>query len=365
MKQKSLIGAVSGSADIRPTWVEVDLDAVRNNAVALAKLTSADIYAVVKADAYGHGAIQVAKALSGEVASFAVSLVEEGIELREAGITDPILVMGPAMAGGYSSLADYDMTAMISRVHDLEQLAELTQPVTFHLKVDTGMARLGFSPAEAAPYVDRAAGLATHFASADSDDPADPESPTNRQLARFNKFLADVDPDHRCVHHAANSGAILNYPAARFDAVRPGIALYGNIDGPVRQALRFCTRIAQLRDVAAGTSVSYGGLWTAASASRLAVVPVGYADGYPRSLTGKAEVLVAGQRCPVVGAISMDMSLVDVTSLGDAAAVGDLVVLLGDQGDETISVVEFAERAGILPYEVTCGISKRVPRQYT
>lgn len=368
MKRWSLIAGVSAGETIRPTWVEVDRGALRDNARALAELAGASVYAVVKADAYGHGAVPVAQALSEHVAGFAVSLVEEGIELREAQITKPILVMGPALEGGYHAFADYDMTALVSRRYDLDQLAALPRCPPIHLKVDTGMGRLGFHPAEAMALVTNPpvpiSGLATHFASADDDDPTDPESPTNRQIAGFERFCAEADPHHRYLRHAANSAATLRYPRARLDVVRPGIAMYGNTVGPVRQAVRLCTRIAQLRDIAAGSSVSYGGLWTARTPARVAVLPIGYADGYPRALTGRAEVLIAGRRCPVVGAISMDMTIADVTALGDAAQVGDEVVLLGGQADEAISVAEFAERSGLLAYEVTCGISKRVPRHY-
>jgi len=352
------------SPDIRPTWVDIDLGAVRENAVALAELTGSTLYAVVKADAYGLGAVPVARALAPLVSHFAVSLVEEGVELREAGIDNPILIMGPALDGGYEHIVRHDMIAMVSRRRDFDELRKLSPTTPLHLKIDTGMGRLGFYPDEAAELVASATGIATHFACADVDDPADPESPTHRQLAEFERFIARVDPSHERVHHAANSGALVNYPQARFDAVRPGLVLYGNAPGPVRQVVRFCTRIAQLREVTKGTAVGYGHTWRARQPSRLAVLPVGYADGFPRSSSNNADVLIGGVRCPVVGTVSMDMTIADVTGLGEAARVGDEVVLLGSQGDEHIAVAELAERTGLTPYEVTCGISKRVPRHY-
>jgi alanine racemase len=329
--------------------------------------------AVIKADAYGHGAVAAARALGSMADVLAVSLVEEGVELREAGIDAPILVMGPALAGGHDEIVARDMTAMVSDLSDLEALADIGRargaPVPIHLKLDTGMGRLGLMPGQIAAVPDgvTVVALATHLACADTDDPADPTCMTLRQLALFDELTevarrCGIDPPAR---HAANSAAALAFPRARLSAIRPGLALYGNAaDAQLRGAMRLVTQIAQLRDVPARTTVSYGALWRAERASRLAVLPVGYADGFPRLLTGKADALVGGQRCPVVGAICMDVSVVDVTSLGDAAAVGDEVVLLGAQGRERITATELAARSGLIEYEVTCGISKRVPRIY-
>jgi alanine racemase len=196
---------------------------------------------------------------------------------------------------------------------------------------------------------------------------------TEEQLRRFDDALASARAVGAAprVLHAANSAAAFRFPAARFDLVRPGIALFGN--GPVaptvqagmlRQVMQLESEVAQIRGVATGQAVSYGGLWRAERPSRIAVVPLGYADGFPRRLTGKADVLVRGRRCPVVGAISMDMTLVDITDLAHDARVGDAVVLLGAQGDQSISAAELAERAGLTEYEITCGISRRVPRTY-
>ncbi len=369
---------------IRPTEVQVDLDAVCRNASLVRQVAGVDVFGVVKADAYGHGAVPVARALaaSGHVAGLAVSLVEEGVELRDAGIDAPILVMGPALDGGYEELVARNMTAMVSSPGDLHQLAALGRrrgdPISVHLKVDTGMGRLGIALDALGPLVEQTlaaggidiAGLCSHLACADTDDPADMECMTARQVRCFHEAVvvarrAGAVP--RTLHLANSSGALC-FSAARFDLVRVGIALYGNRPSPrrgvLRQAMRLVSGVAALRDVAAGSSVSYGATWRARGDARLAVLPVGYADGYPRGLSGSAEVLLRGQRCPVVGTISMDISVVDVTALGDAPRVGDEVVLLGAQGDECISTSELAGRAGVIEYEVTCAISKRVPRVY-
>ena len=368
---------------IRATRAEIDLGALRHNAAVLRRAAGgAAVAAVIKADAYGHGAVEVARALAGLCERFAVSLVEEGAELRDAGVREPVLVMGPSLAGGHAELAGRDLTPVVSDPADLEALAAIGRargaPVPVHIKVDTGMGRLGIAPDALAPLVARALagggvaleGLCTHFASADLPDLAEARRVTHAQLAVFDRALADARAAGagELVVHAANSAGLIRFPAARFDLVRPGLAMYGNGLAPAGEALlpvmHLVTRIAQVRAVPSGQAVSYGGLWRAPRPSRVAVLPIGYADGYPRRLTGSAEVLVKGRRCPVVGAISMDMTLVDVTSLGHDAGVGDAVVLLGAQGEERVTAAELAERAGVTEYEVTCGVSKRVPRTF-
>ncbi len=395
---------------IRPTRVEVDTDTLRANARRLRAIAETELYAVVKADAYGHGAPEVAGCLAddGAVAGFCVSLVEEGSALRAAGIERPILVMGPSLAGGYDEIVSAGLTAVVSDLADLDGLAAAlrrgarppavgAQPVqgsagaasvgssiAVHLKVDTGMGRLGIQPAELeaacarlvrgdTPIPIEVVGLMTHFACADTDDPADPDCMTYAQLAAFDDAVRrarQVGIEPRALH-AANSAATLMFPAARRDLVRCGLALYGNglqpETGVLRQAVRLVSEIAQVREVAAGASVSYGALWRAERRSWLAVVPIGYADGVPRRLTGRGQVLIGGQRCPLVGAVSMDISIVDVTDLvtrGRSVAVGDEVVFLGRQQDGFIPVSAFAAWAEISEYEVTCGLSKRVPRVY-
>jgi alanine racemase len=366
----------------------IDLGALCANAALLRHIgDGAGVCAVVKADAYGHGAVPVARALerAGLCAALGVSLVEEGVALRDAGLAMPVLVMGPAQSRGHAEMVARDLTPVVSDPADLDPLAAIGRarglPVAIHLKVDTGMGRLGVPSSELGRLVGRVLasgglaleGIATHLASADLPDLAAAGAVTGEQLACFGRALAVAHAAGAAprVVHAANSAATFRFPAARFDMVRPGIAMYGN--GPVgpavetgslRQVMQLESEVVQIREVGAGQAVSYGGLWRAERPSRIAVVPVGYADGFPRRLTGRADALVRGRRCPVVGAISMDMTLVDVTSVPHDAQVGDAVVLLGAQGDQSISTAELAERADLTEYEVTCGISRRVPRTY-
>jgi alanine racemase len=374
---------MTASTMIRRTRVEVDLGAIVGNARSVRAITNTQLYAVVKADAYGHGAIAVARALWRAKAAegFAVSLVEEGVALREAGVTAPVLVMGPSQHGGEDEMIMADLTPVIASEEDLVAIASVGnkrgKSIEAHLKVDTGMGRLGVPIARAPELATAAAnngirivGLMTHFACADEDDPGDPQSMTVEQLRRF----ADVDRAlaHTnapiAIRHASNSSGALMFPAARFDLCRTGIALYGNGRWPAgahrTQAMRLVSEVTQLRSVAAGTSVGYGAAWTAPRDSRLAIIPVGYADGLPRRASGHAQIAIRGMRAPLVGRISMDIAIADVTDVVDAT-VGDPVTLLGRAaGGASISAQEYGEWAGLSEYEVTCGMSKRVPRTY-
>jgi len=365
---------------IRRTRVEVDLDAIVANARALHARVGTAVYAVVKADGYGHGAIAVAKALvaANACTGFCTSLVEEGVALREAGVTAPILVMGPSQVGGEDAVVAANLTPVISSHEELAAFAHVARArggVEAHLKVDTGMGRLGVSIEHAPELAIEAAragvtivGLMTHFACADTDDPADPASMTRAQLRRFaevDRAVCATGAPIR-VRHAANSSAALLFPEARFDLVRTGIAIYGNghFAGEGQMAMRLVTAIAQIRQVAKGASVGYGATWHAPRDSRIAILPCGYADGLPRSASGHAYVAIRGTRVPLVGRVSMDIAAADVTSIADAA-VGDAAVLLGRaSGGATISCAEYASWTGLSEYEVTCGMSKRVPRIY-
>jgi alanine racemase len=366
---------------IRRTRVEIDLAAIVANANEVRRIAGTTVYAVVKADAYGHGAVEVAKALaaSGAVGGFCTSLVEEGVALRDAGIEAPILVMGPSLVGGEDAMVGANLTPVISSHEELVALAYVARarpaPIEAHLKIDTGMGRLGIAMERAPELAVEASrngiaivGLMTHFANADTDDPADPDSLTRLQLARFAEVeravIAAGAPVH--VRHAANSAAALLFPESRFDFVRTGIAIYGNGHWADRghMAMRLVTAIAQLRRIAKGDSVGYGATWTAARESRLAILPCGYADGLPRSASGHAEVAIRGKRVPLVGRISMDIAVADVTDVPDAQ-VADAAVLLGKApGGVSISAAEYGAWTGLSEYEVTCGLSKRVPRLY-
>lgn len=382
---------------VRPTRAEVNLQALRHNLrVVKRHAGGACVWAVLKADAYGHGAPAVARTLErAQVDGFCVALLEEAIELREAGIVAPILVMG----GHYGTAHDEVVArGLVPVVHDAGQLAAFARlvrtgvapsPVDVHLKIDTGMARLGVTmrdlPALAGklagmPEV-RVVGLMTHLACADA--PTDEE--TTEQMARFDEATALLARHGvRCeVRHAANSAALLR-AQARLDAVRPGLALFGvsprTVAGPLtselRPVMRVRTEIVAIRDVEAGAPVGYGATWRAPRPSRIATVPLGYADGLSRQLGGAnqgsaprpgGEVLVRGRRAPIVGAVSMDMTMIDVTGI-DGADLRDEVVVLGAQegplGRDAVGADEIAAHAGTIPWEVLTGISRRVPRFY-
>ena len=377
---------MQSSTMIRRTRVEVDLAAIVGNARTVRALTNADVFAVVKADGYGHGAVAVARALSAAraVAGFAVSLVEEGVTLRDAGVTAPVLVMGPSQHGGEDDMVMAGLTPVIGCAEDLAAIAAIaarrSRTIDAHLKVDTGMGRLGVPVGDAPALAVEAAragvaivGLMTHFACADSDDPDDAQSMTRDQLRRFGEVDRAVTAAGAPlrVRHAANSSGALLFPEARLDLVRTGIAIYGNgrwpqpaDAAPRRSAMRLVTEVAQLRTVAEGTSVGYGATWRAERASRVAILPLGYADGLPRRASGRAFAAIRGRRVPLVGVISMDIAVADVTEL-PGVAVGDAAVLLGRaSGGASISVAEYGAWAGLSEYEVTCGMSKRVPRTY-
>ncbi len=379
---------------IRPTEAVVDLAAVVHNYRLAVDLAGRPAMGVVKANAYGHGAVEVARALLGAGAPLlAVALVEEGLELRESGVEAPVLVMGAAYGNRYDLLVRHRLTPMVFTPEHVARLGAAARAAgsraTAHLKVDTGMGRLGISPADLAPVLEalRGApevdleGVCTHFASADLE----PRETTERQVRRFHEVsdaLARAGFAPR-LHHLANSAGTLEYPEARQDVTRPGIMVYGYspfaaaapVSAPAREvisrlrpALTWRTAIVHLKTVAPGTAVSYGGRWVAKRASRIATIPVGYGDGYARRLSGwpdraSADVLVRGRRAPVAGTVCMDMTMVDVTDVPDAQP-GDEVVLLGAQGGLRIGADELAEKLGTISYEVLCGIGRRVPRRH-
>lgn len=375
---------------LRPAWADVDLDALAANYRHLtASLGDAGVAAVVKADAYGHGAPEVAHRLEELGASLlAVALLEEAAELRRAGVAAPILALGPAAPAQRPYYRRYRVVPTISSLEQLEMwrawAAELPpaerQPC--HLKVETGMARLGVSVDEVPRALDvlrtepglELVGLLSHFAEAE-DLASERNAFQEDRFLRVAGLLSEAERQRVAVH-LANSAAALHRPSSRLDLVRLGLALYG-LDpaaGAVQRTglepvMSVRASVVQVRTVAAGQAVSYGGRWTARRESRIGVVPVGYADGYPWGLTGKAEVLVGGRRLPVVGAVTMDMTLVDATDLQEGGKDSELragteVVLLGRQNDEEIDAWELAERAGTLPYEVLCRLGQRLPRRY-
>lgn len=367
---------------IRPTWAEIDLGAVKSNVESLKRVSRAPhLMAIVKANAYGHGARQVAlAALEAGADWLGVASVEEGISLRRVGITAPILVLGYVSPGQAEAVVNVDLrVALFDRVLGpaLNRAAEAAgRKARVHLKVDTGMGRIGLQPGELTgmaqhlaelPHVE-AEGVFTHLAVAD-----DPDNPyTQQQLDRFEVALAELAAAgvRPAIRHAANSAALMLRPEAHYDMVRAGIATLGlppdpAVDWPVKltPALTWKTRVGMVKRVAAGQALSYGCTYTARACEQIATLPVGYADGFSRLLSNKAEVLIGGRRCPVVGRVTMDQMMVRVPD-DLHVQVGDEVVLIGRQGDEEITATDLAELIGTINYEVICLISPRVRRFY-
>ena len=382
-------------AALRPAWVDVDLSALEHNLAAIrGRLISGGIesgdrvkaMAVVKADGYGHGAVGVSRTLEAAgVDWLGVALLEEGAEIRRAGVKLPILVLGTARPAKIALYRRYKLTPTVSSLHELALWCDWTArqvvPQPVHLKVDTGMGRLGVAPDEVSRALEilrqhrglRLAGILSHFG--DADDLASPRN--QAQEKSFAAVLGQLTAEERqhALIHMANSAAALHLPESRFALVRLGIAIYGlePAERPgqplppaertdLRPVMSVKARIVQLREVPAGTAVSYGGRTVTRRRSRIAVVPVGYADGYAWRLTGKAEALVREQRVPVVGSVTMDMTLLDVTDAG--AELGDEVVLLGRQGSEEVTALELATHAGTIPWEILCHLGLRLPRRY-
>lgn len=362
----------------RPVWAEIDLDAVAGNVRLLKRRANgAALMAVVKANAYGHGAVAVARAaLAAGADRLGVICVDEGEQLRRAGVTAPILVMGHTPATDAVRVVELSLTATVASRETAEALARAAAQqgvrLAVHVKVDTGLNRYGLSPNEALTLVDwlrdlpslEVEGLFTHFASADDTD----KGYTLDQYARFRQVAEALDwvP----IRHVANTATLLDMPDLSLEMVRPGLGIYGLYpSGEIRRdlglvpVLSLKSRIVRLNALAPGDSVSYGRTWRAARPSLIGLVMCGYADGLPRSLSNRGNVLVRGQRVPIVGRICMDMCMVDVTDV-PGVAVGDEVVLIGCQGEEEITADEVAELAGTISYEILCGITPRVPRLY-
>jgi len=375
----------------RPSWVEIDLNAFIHNFLLIKKKLppQTKILAVVKADAYGHGAIPLArKFLQGGGDYLGVSGIEEGIVLRRAGIQAPILILGSVYPyETFPQIFTYNLTptvASLAVVEELNRLAKNYQSVPgglpVHLKVDTGMGRIGISPSLVKDLVKkilnsnlRLEGVYSHLASA----VVDPQY-TAFQIETLRKIKIDLEKEGINIpyYHIANSAALLRHPETwqYFNFVRPGLLLYGLLpyqgaenDLQVKPVLSLKTKIVFLKKIPAGRKISYGGTFITKRESWVATLPIGYADGYSRFFSNSAEVLVRGERVPVIGRVTMDMIMIDLTDLilaGKAVDVGEEVVLIGTQGKERIMVEELAEKIGTISYEIVCGLSKRLPRIY-
>ena len=361
---------MDGSPPPSRTWAEVDLGAVRHNVRLLRRRAGVSLMAVVKADAYGHGAVPVSRAaLEAGADSLAVVTAEEGAELRGAGIGAPILVFTDLPPDGLLAARWHRLAVTAHSVESAKRIAAV-QGLTAHLKVNTGMNRWGVEPSEVGEarkiLGDRLAGVYTHFSSADSD-----ASETRRQIERFDAVLAD-QPFGGLPVHAANSAALLWHPKSRYDLVRPGISLYGlhpKGDGGdpaeegLRPAMTLKSYVADTRRLSPGEGVSYGLTFRAGEPVFAATVPVGYAEGYRRALSGRAEALIRGARRPLLGRVTMDACMFGVD---DGVEVGDEVVLFGEQGEGRVSAEELGRLAGTINYEITTGINpRRVERSYT
>lgn len=365
----------------RPAWAEVDLEALESNLATSRRLMGgARVLAVIKADAYGHGASRVSQTLEAAGVDFlGAALLEEGAEVRRAGVETPVLVLGVPQRDQFPYFRRYRLTPAISGLDQLAQWREYLAGGSYvqkvHLKIDTGMGRLGIAPGEVPQALEilRASkhleleGVLSHLADADI--------PESRRTGEQNRLFDDLlglltdDERSRLVVHLSNSAGALHHPDCRHDMVRLGLALYGHdpaeeeIPG-LRPVMAVKTRIVLTRELFPGDRIGYGGRWEAppGKVSRIGVLPLGYADGYAWRLSNRSEALVRGRRVPVVGAVSMDMTFIDLADTG--AQVGDEVVLLGRQGSERITVVELAHQAGTLPYELLCLLGLRLARRY-
>jgi alanine racemase len=369
----------------RPTWVEISLPALKHNYLTIRNhlIAPAQLMAVVKANAYGHGAVECARALEATGADwFGVALVEEGIELRRAGITRPIFLLGGFWRGQADDVIARDLTAAVYRFDQVEELNEraraLGRVVNFHLKVDTGMGRLGVRLDELAEFARalgrfdsvKLDGVMTHLAAADSDT----TDYTERQIVRYEEaveILCDLgfDPSWR---HLANSAGIHAYPQSHGNLARVGAAMYGltrdvlstKIEPfDVRPVMSLHSRVVMLKTVPAGTPLGYGCAFTTARESRVATLPIGYADGLRRLHSNNGRVIIRGQFAPIVGRVSMDLTIIDVTDV-HGVELGDEALLIGERNGLRISAEDLAEQIGTISYEIVTGISARAPRVY-
>ena len=364
------------------TYVKIDLDAVEANISTIRDRVGVDVMAVIKADAYGHGAIQVARLLQDKCAFFGVSSILEAMELRRAGIYNPILILGHTPVSAYPALVQAEIRPTIFHYEDALELSRAAlrceKTAAFHFAVDTGMSRIGFQATEEDADICakiaqlpglQAEGVFSHFATADCQDLTE----AKRQAERFDAFCAMLTRRGVCppIRHMDNSAGLMNFEN-HYEMVRSGIVTYGmypsdEVDKQVlslRPALPWLSRVTHVKTLPPGRAISYGGTFVTQRPTRVATVPVGYADGYRRSLSGKFYVLIRGKRAPILGRVCMDQMMVDVTDIPEVR-LNDRVVLVGRSGDEEITMEQIAAAADSFNYEFVCGISRRVPRVYS
>ena len=368
-------------------WAEVDLDAIWENMVHMKEniAENTKILAVIKTDGYGHGGVPIAKMLEqlDFMFGYAAATYEEAHVLREAGVKKPILILGYTFPYCYEELIREEIRPAVYRRDTVEELvaaaAKVGQKAKIHIKVDTGMGRIGITPDdEGLKFVKfvmehpelEVEGIFTHFAKSDEAD----KTSANHQLELFQNFIDRIETELGLtipIRHCSNSAAILEMPQANMDMVRAGITTYGLYPSeevskdvvPLRAAMSLYSHIVYCKTIHAGQSVSYGGLFTATKDTRVATIPVGYGDGYPRSLSGRGYVLIHGKKAPILGRVCMDQFMVDISEIPEAME-GDKVTLLGMDGTERITAEELGELSGRFNYEFVCDLGKRIPRVY-
>ena len=368
----------------RPTCAEINIRALIHNLNQAKRLagSKSQILSIVKADAYGHGAVKISKALvRNGIHHLGTALVEEAVELRDAGIKIPIIVLGGIFKEQIPKIAEYSLTPVVYQEDFLKAVAKearkSNKKVNIHIKIDTGMGRIGVLSDEAVNFVKKAAslknikveGIMTHFADADLADKAYAE----KQMAEFTSIVNKLNEEGIDIpyQHIANSAALVSFENNKFNMARPGIMLYGyapSAEGKERglnliPVMSLKTKVLHLKKVSAGTYISYGRTFVAKRDSVIATLPVGYADGYSRALSNKGFVIVKGKRAPIAGRVCMDMTMIDVTGI-DGVEINDEVVLIGKQGKEAITADDVAMLTNTISYEVLCCIGKRVPRVY-
>jgi alanine racemase len=371
--------------ELRPVWAEIDLDAIANNMREIRRISeSKEIIAIIKADGYGHGAIDIAPVLLENGADrIGVAVITEAVELRNSGIEAPMMVLGFTPPTLYERILEHNIEQTIFNYDDAKELSriatEKNKIVKIHIAIDTGMGRIGFLPNEESaqevyeisklPNIE-IVGLFTHFSSADDLDKAY----THLQIKKYNEFnekLIDLGVDIP-LKHVSNSAGIIDLPIAHYNAVRPGIILYGCYPSEevmkekinVKPVMSLKANIIHVKTLGEGEYVSYGRTFRTEKETVIATLPLGYADGYTRLLFGKAKVIVNGKYAPVVGRICMDQCMIDVTHI-DGVKIGDEVILIGkDEYNNVITAEDIAKQVGTINYEVVCAVSKRVPRVY-
>ncbi len=368
------------ATNTRATWAEVNLQRLEENLAAIRhRVAPAKVMLVVKANAYGHGLVEVSKALAGKADYIGVAVLEEGILLRELGITAPIIVLGGIWFEQIHRYLEHDLTLTALSAERLEQInavaGRMNLKAKVHLKIDTGMERIGVHYYSAQSLQEHALkcsnveveGIFSHFANADSPDLAD----ARLQLERFHEVLRFYERHSlpMPMRHIANSAAVLQLPESCLDMVRPGILMYGVYPTPaaprvvdVQPALAWKSRVVYFKVVKSRHAVSYGSTWHSDHDVRVVTVPVGYGDGFFRSMSNKAQAIIRGSKYRQVGTICMDQLMINIE--GDSAYNGDEVILLGESGGEKITVEDLAEWAGTIPYEILTNINTRVPRIY-